>query len=344
MLNGKHGGNDLSLDIIYDFSANISPVGMPEGVRQAAVDAVMVSEGYPDPFCFELREKIGEKYGVPADNIVCGNGADDLIYRAVSALKPERALIVSPAFSEYRKALAENGCEVNEYVLSEENGFEVTEEILSHICGQDMFFLCTPNNPTGRIIAPDVLGRISRECEKNGAFLVCDESFMGFTGREKELSAIRSLNDKTIILSSFTKLYAMAGLRLGCAVCGDKDIAEKISGTGQYWSVSAPAQAAGIAALDEEEYVCKAAELVKNEREYLQNELSASGVKSYPSDANFILFRADEALGEALLREGILVRCCGDYSGLDSSFYRIAVKKHDENEVLISAMRRCLNG
>ena len=110
MLNGKHGGNDLSLDIIYDFSANISPVGMPEGVRQAAVDAVMVSEGYPDPFCFELREKIGEKYGVPADNIVCGNGADDLIYRAVSALKPERTLIVSPAFSEYRKALAENGC------------------------------------------------------------------------------------------------------------------------------------------------------------------------------------------------------------------------------------------
>lgn len=344
MLNGKHGGNDLALDIIYDFSANISPLGMPEGVRQAAVDAVIASDRYPDPFCIGLRKKLGEKYCVPVDKIVCGNGADDLIYRTVSALSPKRALIVSPAFSEYKKALSEVGCEVDEYILSEMNSFELTEEILPHICGHDIVFLCTPNNPTGQIIAPDVLGKISRECERADTFLICDESFIGFTGREKELSALPFLNEKTIVIRSFTKLYAMAGLRLGCAVCGDKNTAEKITGTGQYWSVSSPAQAAGIAALDEEEYVCKANEIVRNEREYLQNELNTLGVKSYPSDADFILLRADERLGEALLREGILVRCCGDYSGLDGSFYRIAVKKHEENEVFVSALRRCLNG
>ena len=344
MLNGKHGGNDLALDIQHDFSANLSPLGMPESVCQATVDAVAFSDGYPDPHCRELRGKLSEKYCISADNIVCGNGADDLIYCTVSALKPKTALIVSPAFSEYRKALSENGCYVDEYILSEENGFAVTEEILSHISGHHMVFLCTPNNPTGRVIAPDILRKISRECEKNAAFLLCDEIFIGFTGRAAELSALNCMNEKTIILRSFTKLYAMAGLRLGCAVCGDKNIAEKIACTGQYWSVSAPAQAAGTAALDEEKYIYTAVELVKKEREYLQKELHDLGIKNYPTDANFILFRADEKLGERMLKEKILLRCCDDYSGLDGSFYRMAVKKHDENEVFISALGRCLNG
>ena len=344
MLNGKHGGNDLSLDIQHDFSANLSPLGMPESVRQAAADAVTFSDRYPDPLCRELRAKLSGKLGISADNIVCGNGADDLIYRTVSALKPKSALIVSPAFSEYKKALAENGCNVHEYILSEEKEFEVTEEIVSHISGHDMVFLCTPNNPTGRAIETDILSKISRECEKNAAFLFCDESFIGFTDNAEKLSAMNCMNDKTIILMSFTKLYAMAGLRLGYVVCGDKCIAEKIACTGQYWSVSTPAQAAGIAALDEEEYVRKSAELVKNEREYLQKELHILGIKNYPSDANFILFRADKNLGERMLKEKILLRCCDDYSGLDSSFYRIAVKKHEENEILISVLRRCING
>ena len=344
MLNGKHGGNDLSLDIQHDFSANLSPLGMSESVRKAAADAVAFSDVYPDSLCRELRKKLSGKYGILADDIVCGNGADDLIYRTVSALKPKSALIVSPAFSEYKKALSENGCKVDEYILSEENEFEVTEEIVSHISGYDMVFLCTPNNPTGRVIAPDILSKIFRECEKNSAFLFCDESYIGFTDRAAELSALNCMNDKTIILSSFTKLYAMAGLRLGYVVCGDKSIADRIAFTGQYWSVSAPAQAAGIAAIDEEEYVRKAAELVKNERAYLQKELHILGIKNYPSDANFILFRADKNLGERMLREKILLRCCEDYSGLDGSFYRIAVKKHEENEILISVLRRCING
>ncbi len=344
MLNGKHGGNDLSLDIQYDFSANLSPLGMSESVRRAAAEAAAFSDVYPDPLCRELREKLSGKHGISADDIVCGNGADDLIYRTVSAFKPETALIVSPAFSEYKKALSENGCNVDEYILSEENDFEVTGEILSHISGHDMVFLCTPNNPTGRIIAPDILEKISQECKQTGAFMFCDESFIGFTESAEKLSAMNCMNKKTIVLRSFTKLYAMAGLRLGYIVCGDKGIAERIACTGQYWSVSTPAQAAGMAALGEEEYVRAATELVKKERGYLQKELHILGIKNYPSDANFILFRADEKLGERMLKEKILLRCCGDYSGLDGSFYRIAVKKHEENEILISVLRRCING
>ena len=344
MLNGKHGGNDLSLDISLDFSANLSPLGMPEKVRQAALGAIVFSDRYPDPFCTELRKKLSEKNGVSVEKIVCGNGADDLIYRTVSALKPQSALIVSPSFSEYRKALEENGCKADEYLLSEENDFELTEDILSDIGGYDIIFLCSPNNPTGRVIAPKLLERIAEKCVETDTFLFCDESFIGFTGREDELSALRFLNEKVIILRSFTKLFAMAGLRLGYVICGDRLTAEKIACIGQYWSVSAPAQAAGIAALDEEEYVRCAVELVKTEREYLITELHKTGFKVYLSEADFILFRAEENIGEKLLKEGILIRSCVDYSGFDGSYFRIAVKTHEENVKLISALRRCMNG
>ena len=119
MINAAHGGNDLGLDIRLDLSANLNPMGMPESVRAAAVASAGSWESYPDPMCRVLREKLAEKLGEDMENIVCGNGADDLIYRIASALKPQRALICAPTFAEYGKALRENGCEVREHILRE---------------------------------------------------------------------------------------------------------------------------------------------------------------------------------------------------------------------------------
>lgn len=344
MLNGRHGGNDLGLDIDLDLSASLNPLGMPERVRQAAANAVGASESYPDPLCRSLRERLAAYAGVSVDRIVCGNGADDLIYRAAAALRPRRALVCVPAFGEYKKALGENGCHVEEYPLSEENDFLLTEDMLPHIKGQDMVFVCSPNNPTGRAIPPRLLGELVRRCGREGAYLLCDESFMGFTGRERELSAVRLIGGKTIVLGSFTKLYAMAGLRLGYALCGSRQLCERITGTGQYWSVSAPAQAAGIAALDEEEYVRETVELIRTERQYLSESLCKMGFTVFPSEANYLLFKAPVELGELLLKEKILLRSCGDYSGLDSAFFRIAVGRHSDNMRFIETVRRVMNG
>ncbi|MGN0604463.1 MAG: aminotransferase class I/II-fold pyridoxal phosphate-dependent enzyme, partial [Oscillospiraceae bacterium] len=125
---------------------------------------------------------------------------------------------------------------------------------------------------------------------------------------------------------------------------GDSTFAEKVRETGQFWSVSSPAQAAGEAALEEKDYSEKTAEFIETEREYLSEKLRLLGLNVYPSEANFILFYTDLPLDDMLLRQNILIRNCENFSGLSRGFFRIAVRTHDENSALVSAIERCLNG
>lgn len=145
-----------------------------------------------------------------------------------------------------------------------------------------------------------------------------------------------------MILKAFTKLYAMPGLRLGYVLCGDEALAGCIRSCGQCWAVSVPAQVAGIAALKETEYVKETLKIISKEREYLFKALSVLGMKVYPSEANFLLFRCDKPLDRLLLKEGIAIRSCENYEGLEYGFFRIAVRSHNENEILIRAIERVL--
>lgn len=342
MIRTEHGGNTLGMEGILDFSANINPLGITENIRRAFILSADELDRYPDPFCVKLRKKIGGHIGKEMERIVCGNGADELIYRIVNAVRPRRALIVSPTFSEYGKALAESGCETEEYILKEENGFEVTEDLLHCIKDEyDMFFLCSPNNPTGRAVREDILAYSADICRRNGIILVCDESFIHYTDSR---GMIPFLNENVIVLRSMTKSWAVPGIRLGYAVFGSKEMADRAGRTGQFWSVSAPAQRIGEAAADDMKYLERSAEYVKRERRYLNSGLAGLVEKVYPSDVNFILFRAEADMDEKMLEQGILIRNCSDFSGLSEGFFRIAVRTREENEILINTLRRLRNG
>lgn len=336
-----HGGNVFGMGEILDMSANINPLGLPERVREAVISSSSEWEKYPDPFCTELCEKLAEKLGISAENIVCGNGAADLIYRLVHKFKPKKAVILAPTFGEYPKALAEVGCDISRFYLSEADGFEVDDGFAEMLDSTvNMAILCSPNNPSGRLIRSQVLERSAEKCAELDIILVVDECFSGFA--ENAVNWRKTGN--YIVLGAFTKLYAMAGLRLGYAVCGCTETAEKLRNSGQFWSVSAPAQAAGIAALDEDEYVRKTVRLIACERRYIAEKLTALGMKVYPSDANYLLFKGEAGLDDSLLREGIIIRNCGDYVGLSEGFYRTAVRTNAENQRFIEAVRRCVNG
>ncbi len=338
----EHGGNIFVNNVEYDFSANLNPLGMPVSVKKAVLDNWDLLERYPDPDCTELRKNISEYETIPVENIVCGNGAADLIYRLVQALRPQKAVIPVPTFSEYKKALTEYGCTVNEYLMNSDY-LALNDDLLDKLTENvDMAFICHPNNPTGICISAKLLGKLAELCLKNKIYLVCDESFLGFV--ENGLSIKSFLNEYVIVLKAFTKMYAMPGLRLGYALFGSSELAAKVHKTGQFWSVSAPAQTAGTAALKESGYQEKTRELISRERKYLKEQLSEMHLLYYPSQANFILFRAEKGLETALLKEKILIRCCGNYTGLDQSYYRIAIRTHEENEILVSALRRCING
>lgn len=344
-MNYEHGGNIYNYDHILDFSANINPLGMPSKVKEAVINSAYLWDKYPDSECRELRKILSESENTSFQNIVIGNGADDMIYRIVHALKPKKAVICAPTFSEYEKALKEIDCTVDRYFLREEQNFCAAEDILEKLAPDtDILFLCSPNNPTGQLAAPDLLKKISLKCEGNNIIFVCDECFMGFAENCEVYSLKRYMNRNSIILKAFTKLYAMPGLRLGYALCGSDSIAAKLWNSGQFWSVSVPALAAGIVAVKEKEYVCRTINFVKKEREFLMHGLKKYGIKVFPSAANFLLFKADKGLDDKLIANGILIRNCANYQGLCEGFYRIAVRSHEENEMLLSAVGRCMNG
>lgn len=342
-----HGGDWAGFFESYgfdalDFSANISPFGMPEGVKNAVIKSLEYAHRYPDPLCRSLVKKISQKENVPERSCLCGNGAADLIFRLVLAVKPKNALITAPCFAEYEQALNVCRCNVHRFVLILENEFRLDETFLDSIGEKtDMVFLCEPNNPTGITTKKELLMKIAEKCRKVGAVLVIDECFNDFLDNPEEHTMKDALKDyeNVVILKAFTKMYAMAGIRLGYCLTYNEKLLQKTHSVSQPWAVSSLAQAAGEAAISEDSYVATVRSLIKKERLWLKDELKDFGFSVIDGEANYILFRSEIKLYESLKDKGILIRSCGNYYGLDENWYRIAVKTHDENEKLISAIR-----
>ena len=253
------------------------------------------ADRYPDPLCRRLRKAIAEREQVEEGSCLCGNGADDLIFRLAAAVKPRKALITAPTFAEYRAAMELQGTDIEEFELKEIDGFSLTEEFTTHIkADTDIVFICEPNNPTGVTTPRNLLKKILERCAEVGALLVIDECFNDFLDEPEKHSMREFLSDfdNLLILKSFTKLYAMAGIRLGYCLCYDENLLKKIRKSGQEWSVSSLAENAGLAALREEGYVSKLRNLVKSERERVVQELNAMGIDRVYGEADYLLFHA----------------------------------------------------
>ena len=328
-----------------DFSANVSPLGLPQGVADAIVAALPTADRYPDPLCRELRTALSRAEQLPEPWILCGNGAADLIYRLVWALKPRRALLPPPTFAEYAAALESVGCEVKRKTLHEADDFAVTEAFVQAVNQSiDLVFLCQPNNPTGQITPPELVQRLVRRCADCGAVLVVDECFLDFLQQRDALTVKPLLQaaPNLVILKAFTKLYAMAGVRLGYALCSNTALLAKMQAAGQPWGVSSLAQAAGAAALRETAYADSVRALIADQRPSLAAGLRALGLQVIEGSANYLLFRAPETLGAALQQRGVCLRSCGNYPGLSAGWYRTAVRTAPENEQLLQTMREVL--
>lgn len=346
----SHGGDWAGFEEEYnalplDFSASLSPLGLPDEVRRAVIAALDSADRYPDPLCRGLLRRLSQKHGVQEEHILCGNGAADLIDRLALALRPKRALLTAPTFSEYAAALKRVGCRVEEFILSEENGFELTEAFLESIVPRlDLIFLCEPNNPTGRTTQPKLLRRILERCESCGALLAVDECFLDFLDTPEQHTLLDQLDGhRLLLLRAFTKFYAMAGLRLGYCLCSDAGLLEKMRLSGQPWSVSSIAQAAGIAALEETQYAAALRRLVHEQRSFLARRLADLGCHVVPGEANYLLFfHPDTSLAEKLRKKGVLIRDCANYSGLGPGWYRAAVRTAEENKRLLQAIEECM--
>ena len=334
-----HGGDIYHYENILDFSANINPLGTPEKVIEAVKHSLNDIVHYPDITCEALRTKIAEEEQVEKETVICGNGAADLIYRLVFAKKPKRALVLAPGFAEYEQALKAYGTTVIHYYLNHKD-FRLDETFLEALTEDlDMLCICSPNNPTGAVIEPELLQRISSACKEKEIFLLMDECFNDFLEEPEKYTLLETAKKEKhiFILKAFTKMYGMAGIRLGYGICTDRILLEKMYEAGPPWNVSVLAQKAGIAALEERDYPKITREYIKKEKEKLYEKLDKLGIQYWKTEANYIFFKEKKGLKELFLEKGILIRDCSNYEGLEEGYYRIAVKSEKDNETLMEA-------
>jgi len=349
-----HGGNPYRAarelggrpDEYLDFSCNINPLGPSRRVLACLHAAAGEIWRYPDPECAALKEALGAYLKVPAAWLLPGNGTAELINLLVPALGIRRAVVPAPTFAEYALSVTAWDGEVRYVYLRGEDFAFAWEELSAALAGADALFLCQPNNPTGRLLAPDELERLAAATARAGAYLVVDEAFLDFLSDATALTALNLLSrfEHLIVLRSLTKFFALAGLRLGVLVA-HPSVQRKISPLLPPWNVNLLAQMAGVAAVGDEEYIKKSRQIVATERAFLTNALaSLSGVRVVPGAANFLLLDirgtgfSSTALAARLARERILVRDASNFLGLDSGFIRVAVRLRQENEQLVAAL------
>ena len=332
-----HGGDVYEGGIELDFSANTNPFGTPECVKRAVSDSLSRLHLYPDPYCRRLTEATAAAEGVGRDRLLFGAGAAELIHAFFGALCPERAMELAPTFSEYSLAMERFGCETVRHALRPEDGFSVTEKLIAAVKRErpEALVLCDPNNPTGRLMDPDMKRELIRVCGRIGCRVLADECFMDMTACGKSLVPEIEEYPWVCVLKAFTKSFGMAGLRLGYAVTADTDLLRAMSRECQQWNISTPAQEAGVAAIGDGTITERTRELIGRERPRLSGGLAALGLTVYPSDANFMLFRGREDLAERLRERRILIRDCSNYHGLEKGFFRTAVKLPRENDRLV---------
>lgn len=351
----SHGGNiykkarelGIKEENILDFSANISPLGLPGYIRQAMVEAIDGTINYPDPDCSHLKEAISRQDSVPETKIACGNGGADLLYRLAFGLQPKKAVLPAPAFVEYEEALSAAGAQIEYYQMADD--FIIREDILEKITEDtDFVVICNPNNPTGILTERELILRILEKAKETKTFVMVDECFLEICQNEKEYTVKPFIEEyeNLIILKSFTKLYAIPGVRLGYILAGSEEVIDRVNHAGQAWSVSHIAQCAGVAALSDNDYKEKVIETVAKELSYMKKEFFKLPVILYDGAANYLFFRTPGItdLDKRLESYGIMIRNCSNYVNLGKDYWRVAVKSHEENEKLIKALRVILKG
>ena len=285
------------------------------------------------PYRFrQAREKIAGYCGVKADNILLGNGSDELIDMLLKTFKGP-VLSFRPAFAEYRLVagiLDEEYMEVN---LNEDFSFPAGE-FISKAENAEVLFLCSPNSPTGGVISEEDI----RKVLGLGKLTVVDEAYVEFYGK----SVIPLLEEfpNLVVMRTFAKAFALAGLRLGYLVAG-KDVVELLSKVRLPFNVNSLALGAGIAAIDSVGYMKETVENIKKDRKILFEKL-AGKFKAFKSEANFVFadvspMKAEEFF-DRLMQEKIIVRCFGKFEGFGGEYVRITVGTAEENKRLIGVL------
>ena len=351
-----HGGNIYKLQRegkkdILDYSSNINPLGVPESLKKAVSENFSVLTRYPDINYTELRECIGKYNNIESENIIAGNGATEVLFLYIKALKPKKVLIVAPTFAEYERAVKNAECEIDFFELKEEDNFILNKDkFIQKAKNYNLAVICNPNNPTGKFISKEIIFEINENLKKSRTKLFIDECFIEFISGWEEKTLVLFKSENIFILRALTKFFALPGLRLGYGICFDKKITEKINEMREPWSVNGFADLAGKVILNDIEYIKNTEKWILEERKYFTDSLKEieenKKIKIYETETNFILIKLFEMTSEEfknrMEEKNILVRNASNFKFLDNSFIRLAIKDREKNKKVIEAVKEVL--
>jgi len=336
-----------------DFSSSINPLGPSARALEAMKNSFEQLSLYPDSDATALREAIASHFGgINKSNVVVGNGSTELIYlfAQIFLKKGDLAVIPAPTFGEYANVAVRNRSKLKHVRMSRD--FQLEPDVFKlEMKGAKSVFLCNPNNPTSMLIPHEAVVEILEEALRKDVVVFLDEDFIEFVNDENRNSFVKVINKypNLFILRTFTKFYGLTGLRVGYGI-GDEETIEVFSKVKMPWNVNSLAQTAAIAALADKDHSRKTMETVRIERQFLIRELSQIiGFKVFPAESNFIFLDVRESnftaaqLKEMMLTQGILVRDCSSFAGLDAYYVRLAVRTRQENERLLNGLRKVLN-
>lgn len=343
----------VPVDQLLDFSASIYPNGPPEAVFKALSNALrsphLISE-YPDLESDELREQLGRYAGVPAANILVSNGIVPLLSATIRALKIRRCLLPIPAFGQYRRVLECAGSDVLEYQLMPERSFRPGLEEMLACCvrhGCDAVILNNPHNPSGAALGLHGLRHLVYSAAQHRIRILLDEAFIDFVPQLSICGDVPRA-ENLVVFRSVTKFFAMAGLRVAYLV-SPVQMAGSVARMLDPWSISSLASIAAMAAIQDSGYIRGTLNRNAEERAWLTDALRAIGLTVSPSRTNFLLFQLspvhrDGSVWERLIvDQGLVLRNCATFDGLDGSYLRLAVRGREDNQRLVRAMISVLN-
>ena len=354
-----HGGNvwevsekhKIPVDQIIDFSISTNPLGAPEKAVESIRQHLNLIHHYPDPDHEWLLEVLAKTAGVASNNVVVGNGSTELIYlfNEVFLENGYEAVIPVPTFNEYKAAIERFGGNMLFIKCDSANNFKLNLEKLEKAISKKtrIIFLCNPNSPTGWLYEKADILRIIQLAAEKDVLVFVDEDYIDFVDDGRRYSMAEYVNEynNLFVLRSLTKFFGLAGVRIGFGV-GSPDLVKILKRVIMPWSVNSLAMFAAAEAVKDTDFVKRSRLLIsKSKRQMLEMFKTIPWLKIYPSETNFLLIEITQGdltstqLNEGPAKKGILIRDCKDFDGLNNRFFRVTVRRPEENRKLIEQIK-----
>ena len=357
----SHGGDvwgfarkyNIPLEEVLDFSGPINFLGPTPKAVEAVKQYAKLIRFYPDPNPVELRMEIA-KYvgnGVAASNIIVGNGSIELIYMITEPFhRGFKAIIPVPSFTEYEKAALRVGGEPIFVKLPDNFALDVESVKKAVTEDTQIVSICNPHSPSGTLYSRETVLDLVEFCRKRNIIVTVDENYIEFTEKNQDVTMVGYVNkyENLFVIRSVTKFYGMPGIRFGYGIATESLI-DTLETVRQPWSINSLAGYAILAAFKDTAFIENTKRTIAKERVQFANMLSeVGGLYVFPSETNFLLVKILDSkftatmLKEQMAKQGILIRDCSTFVGLDNSYFRVTVRAGKENLKLVKTLKNVL--